>query len=409
MGMNLIRRSAAAIAALSLVLAGGGAATAKDNPSNGSAVVAKVQTYNMYFGADLTPLFSGQDPIPAATAIWNEMQASRIPERAQAVAEIIAEQAPDLVGLQEVSVWSSAPVTYTPPATFTPTGGFVTEHDALALLLADLADLGMPYQVVVKNRNFSNDPATPGAQVPPLPFISGPGPTFRLATFTDYDVILVKRSSLSRGRISLGSTASHLYADVLTVPVAGEPVAVPRGWSSADITVRGRTFTFFNTHFEAYSYPGDPLKDYFRNKQADELATVIRAWPHPVVLVGDVNVRPTMCKDVRLGQPEWPGDQNIVAYATLEAAGLTEVWPMVYPKDPCAPAGWTSGQDSLAGATSTLDHRIDDVFVSKGFSALEAVVVGDEQAERSTPHGLWPSDHASTWAKIRLDSAVRRG
>ncbi len=190
------------------------------------------------------------------------------------------------------------------------------------------------------------------------------------------------------------------------MPVSGAMVSVPRGWSSADVTVRGRTFTFMNTHFEAYGYGG--LQDQVRNPQAEELAGVIEDWDHPVVLVGDVNVRPTMCKDVRLGQPEWPADQNVIAYGTLEGAGLTEVWPMVHPKDPCGSAGWTSGQDSLDGAVSTLDHRIDDVFVSAGFSALHAEVVGDEQSDR-TPSGLWPSDHASTWAKIRLDNAVKMG
>ncbi len=126
------------------------------------------------------------------------------------------------------------------------------------------------------------------------------------------------------------------------------------------------------------------------------------------MLVGDVNVRPTMCKDVRLGQPEWPADQNIVAYQTLLDAGLKEVWPLVYPRNPCGPAGWTSGQDSLSGPGSTLDHRIDDVFVTKEFKALQADVVGDEQADRSQPNGLWPSDHASTWAKIRLNAAKAR-
>ena len=135
-----------------------------------------------------------------------------------------------------------------------------------------------------------------------------------------------------------------------------------------------------------------------------ELAGVIADWDHPVVLVGDVNVRPTMCAEYRPNSPQYPGDQNIVAYQSLLDAGLTEVWPMVYPKDPCGSAGWTSGQDALDGAGSTLDHRIDDVFVSAGFSALEAEVVGDEQADR-TSSGLWPSDHASTWAKIRLDNA----
>jgi endonuclease/exonuclease/phosphatase family metal-dependent hydrolase len=404
--MKSLRRHAAAVVAAALVLGGGSPATAAPKgPSTPSSVVVGVQTYNMYFGANLTPLFTGSDPLPAATAIWAEMQASDIPARARAVAELIADDAPDLVGLQEVSTWRSAPASFTPPQTFAPTGPFVTDYDALALLLADLAELGTPYEMVVANTNFSNEPGT--GSVGPLPVITGPGPKFRLATFTDRDVILVKRSSLSRGRIEAFSPddlQSHTYQATLTVLVSGTFVSVPRGWSSADVTVRGRTFTFFNTHFEAYGYGG--LQDQIRNPQAEELAGVIESWPHPVVLVGDVNVRPTMCADSRPDSPQYPGDQNIVAYATLEGAGLTEVWPMVYPSDPCGSDGWTSGQDSLDGAMSTLDHRIDDVFVSAGFSALGADVVGDEQADR-TPGGLWPSDHASTWAKIRLDNAKK--
>jgi endonuclease/exonuclease/phosphatase family metal-dependent hydrolase len=353
----------------------------------------------MYFGADLTPLFASSDPVAAASAIWAEMQASMIPERARAVAELIAEDAPDLVGLQEVSTWRSAPAAVGGPAGFYPTGEFVTDYEALDLLLADLADLGVPYEMVVANTNFSNEAL-------PLPVVTGSG--LRLATFTDRDVIIAKTSSLSRGRMQVGDVASHNFQDGLVVSVAGKELDVPRGWSSANISVRGRTFTFMNTHFEAYSFPGDPLKDYFRNLQAEELASEIEDWPHPVVLVGDVNVRPTMCADERLGMPEWPADQNIVAYQTLVDAGLTEVWPMVYPADPCGSDGWTSGQDALSGLPSTLDHRIDDVFVSDGFSALEAEVVGDEESDR-TPSGLWPSDHASTWAKIRLDNVVRVG
>lgn len=401
--MGSMRRLAASVAAVALVVAGGMSATAAPRgpgPSTPSSVVVEVQTYNMYFGANLTPLFTpGANPIVAATAIWNEMQASKIPERAHAVAELIAEEAPDLVGLQEVSTWRSAPAALG-GAGFYPTGAFETDYEALDLLLADLAALGTPYEMVVANTNFSNAPG-PGS-VGPLPIIAGPGPEFRLVTFTDRDVILAKKSSLSRGRMQVGDVQSQNFQAELVVNVVGNPVAVPRGWSSADIAVRGRTFTFMNTHFEAYGAP--PLSDQIRNPQAEELAGVIDTWPYPVVLVGDVNVRPTMCAEYRPGSPQYPGDQNIIAYQTLLNAGLTEVWPMVYPKSPCGSAGWTSGQDALDGPGSTLDHRIDDVFVSAGFSALKAEVVGDEQVDR-TPSGLWPSDHASTWAKIRLDNA----
>lgn len=390
-----LRRVSAVVAAAALVVAGGASASAAPKaPDTPSSVVVEVQTYNMYFGANLTPLFvPGVDVVTAATEVWDEMQASNIPERARAVAQLIAEDAPDLVGLQEVSTWRSAPAAVGGPAGFYPTGPFVTDYEVLDLLLADLAGLGTPYEVVEANTNFSNVTF-------PLPYIAGAGPTFRLATFTDRDVIIAKKSSLSRGRMQVGATAAHNFIAKLPISVAGNAIEVPRGWSEADITVRGRTFTFMNTHFEAYGFP--PYSDQIRNPQAAELAARIASWPHPVVLVGDVNVRPTMCEDYR-GDP---ADGNVVAYQTLLDAGLTEVWPMVYPNDPCGPAGWTSGQDALDGPTSTLDHRIDDVFVSAGFSALKAEVVGDEQADR-TPSGLWPSDHASTIAKIRLDNAKR--
>lgn len=394
-----------ALAAVAVAVVGAtapAAAAAPSAPQTPSAVVVGVQTYNMYFGADLQPLFApGANPVVAASAIWAEMQASKIPERALAVARQIVAEQPDLVGLQEVSVWRSAPASFT-GTTFVPIGPFATDYDALALLQSDLAALGTPYSFVTANTNFSNDPWVPTATAPPLPIMTATG--FRLATFTDRDVILVRSSSLTRGRIGLGATQNHIYAAKLQVGVAGQPVAVPRGWSAVDVTVRGRTFRFANTHFEAYG--STPLKDDVRNPQAVELAAALQASPYPVVLVGDLNVRPTMCKDVRLGQPEWPADQNIVAYGTLEAAGLTEVWPLVYPASPCGSAGWTSGQSTLNNAASTLDHRIDLVFVSARFTALEAMVVGDEQADR-TPSGLWPSDHASTWATIRLDNANR--
>lgn len=389
-------RWSAVAAVAALMVAGGGPAAAKPAaPDTPSAVVVEVQTYNMYFGANLTPLFAPDvDVVEAASAIWAEMQASDIPARAKAVAELIADESPDLVGLQEVSTWKSAPAALG-EAGIIRTGPFETDYEALDLLLGHLADLGTPYEMVVANTNFSNVTF-------PLPVVVGPGPQFRLATFTDRDVILVKQKSLKRGQLQVGDVSSYNFAAELSVTVAGEPVSVPRGWSEADVTVRGRTFTFANTHLEAYGFP--PLSDQIRNPQAVELGAAVAASTHPVVLVGDVNVRPTMCADYRPGSPQEAGDKNTVAYRTLLAAGLTEVWPMVYPKDPCGPEGWTSGQDSLDGPISTLDHRIDDVFLSDDFSALQARVVGDEQVDR-TPGGLWPSDHASTWAKIRLDSA----
>ena len=58
------------------------------------------------------------------------MAASDIPARAQAVARQIVAKQPDLVGLQEVSTWASAPATLAARPSL-PTGPFVTDYDAL--------------------------------------------------------------------------------------------------------------------------------------------------------------------------------------------------------------------------------------------------------------------------------------
>ena len=158
---------------------------------------------------------------------------------------------------------------------------------------------------------------------------------------------------------------------------------MPRGWSSVDITVKGVPFTFVNTHLEAFG--GDTV----RNLQATELAAVVEAAEHPVVLVGDINSRPPGCSG------------NTVAFQTLLNAGLVEVWPVVYPRDPCG--GYTSGQDDdLLNAASTLDHRIDVVMVDPDtFTAIRTEVIGDEQRDRTHPDNLWPSDHAGSVATLK--------
>ena len=71
--MGSMRRLAASLAAVALVVSGAVSATAAPKgpgPSTPSSVVVEVQTYNMYFGANLTPLFTPDaNIVEAATAI----------------------------------------------------------------------------------------------------------------------------------------------------------------------------------------------------------------------------------------------------------------------------------------------------------------------------------------------------
>ncbi|MGE5290888.1 MAG: endonuclease/exonuclease/phosphatase family protein [Micromonosporaceae bacterium] len=356
-----------------------------------SAVVVNAETYNLDLGADLTPLFGAQD-IPSLTAaaaqVYADVQASLPAERMRAIAAIIARQRPDAVGLQEVATWALAPYVMDGPYPRV-TGPYQTTYDFLALLLGDLARLKTPYVAVSTNTNFDS------GVIP----VAIPISATMAARYTDRNVILVSKAMLRHTSVTNPEQAN--YQAKFSVNLLGLTVPVNRGWASIDVTEHRQTFRFFDTHLEAYGLP--PLKDQIRNPQAAELASLATASPYPVMLVGDINARPAMCATWR--QPPDPQDANTVAYATLNAAGLSEVWPLVHPKAPCSPSSWTSGQDSLTGQVSTLSHRIDDIFLSASFTALQTAVVGDTAAERSRPHGLWPSDHASTVARVRLKAA----
>jgi endonuclease/exonuclease/phosphatase family metal-dependent hydrolase len=392
-----MRRRVAAAATAALV-AGIGTApgVASGSPVPAPAVTADVGVYNLYLGANLRPLFgatSVPDLIERAAAIYADMERTDFPQRAEAIAELIAEERPDVLGLNEVALWETAPWTFvqTPTGPLpVVTGPYTTTFEFEQILLDALAAAGEPYTVVAKNTNFTS------AAIP----IAIPISPTQAGRFTDHDLILVRTAALEHMSVSNARSFNFSADASFSVNLLGLDVVVERGWSTVDITQRGRTFRFANTHLEAFG--NTPLQDEWRNLQAAELAADLEASPYPVVLVGDINSRPTLCRDVR--QPPQLADQNVVAYGVLEDTGLREVWPLVHRREPCGPAGWTSGQDDSLLAPSTLDHRIDVVFLSDEFTALQAETLGEEPGDRTEPSGFWPSDHAGSVAKIRLDA-----
>jgi endonuclease/exonuclease/phosphatase family metal-dependent hydrolase len=395
--MKWLRERRVAVTCLAAVAVVGLApSVASAAPRPVSAVTMDVGVYNVYLGADLTPLFGATslpDLAARAGAIYSEMVRTDFPQRAEAIAELVAKDRPDVLGLNEVARWETAPMTLVPtPGGPLPvvTGPYTTTYDFEQILLDALAAEGEPYTVVAGNTNFTS------ASIPiPVPI----SPTLA-ARFTDHDLILVRTDALKHISVSNARSMNFSASASFSVTLLGLPIVVERGWSTVDLTQRGRTFRFVNTHLEAFG--STPLRDEWRNRQAAELVADLATSPYPVVVVGDINARPTLCQDFR--QPPQFQDQNVVAYGVLEAAGLQEVWPLVFEKNPCGPAGWTSGQDDSLLAPTTLDHRIDVVFVSEEFTALQAETIGEEPDDRTDPSGFWPSDHAGSLAKIRLDA-----
>lgn len=325
-----------------------------DPPPNATRHLA-VATYNLYLGADLTPLFSApteEEMVRRAGAVYAQMEKTDFPSRAEAIADVLAERPPDVAGLQEVALWKTGPIG----------GELTTTYDFLQLLLDALAEHGLAYRPVATNTNFSGQ----------LPISQTTA-----ASFTDRDVIIA-RADLPASRLKVGGAQSHEYAAklVITTPT-GHVFIVPRGWSAVDVTVRGTSVRVANTHLEAFNAQ-------VRGAQASELRAALAASPYPVALAGDLNSLP---------------EDGTGPYGLFTSTGYVDAWVDVHGPE----GGFTAGQSAaLDNSPSRLDHRVDYVmYQPERIDAVAAAVVGEEADDR-TPAGLWPSDHAGVVATLRL-------
>lgn len=324
----------------------GGSAAPKATQPPQPAVT--VMTRNLYFGADLTPLFraTGSTLGPAATAAYQQMLHSDVPARLDRVASEISSTRPDLVALQEAVVWSVLAPGHR---------SAVVKYDFVKLLLSDLSRMGDSYKVAVASNGFT------GAL---------PVPDVGLVSLQDRDVILVRSGDAA---VSVSDPRSGHYEHFLTVHVVGVGVKVVRGWASVDVRASGRGFRVVATHLEAYSNPT-------RDAQATELIHLVSSSTQPTLVLGDVN-----------SAASGPGD---TAYVMMRHAGFGDAWASVHPNEP----GYSCCR-SADLRTGSLDQRIDMIFTRGAFTATKASLVGTTSSSR-TASGLWPSDHAGVVATL---------
>jgi endonuclease/exonuclease/phosphatase family metal-dependent hydrolase len=312
---------------------------------------ARLATYNLYLGADLSRLFDARDPDELAarsTEVRAQLEATRFAERAGAVAALLARERPDVVGLQEVSRWTCAPLREDGSA-----GDERVVVDFLPELLGALQRVGCRYEPFAVNTNFS------GALPVGDEWVAVQGA----------NVTLVRADSgvrVGAERVG-GFAAGHRVGTGLD----GVAFPVARSWGLLELGMSGRPLWFVNTHTEAYD-------GRTRDAQRDELLHIVGDPGLPVVVAGDLNATPE-----QVGMP--PGYADAWSVAGGDPAG-----------------GFTCGQAAgLANPRSALSERIDYLFV-RGASVSACRVVGDRPEDRSHPHGLWPSDHACVVADVVL-------
>jgi hypothetical protein len=339
----------------------------------------RVMTYNVYLGTNLDPVIGATnqaDFLTAAFLAYAELQQTNFPERAGKIADQIAAVQPDILGLDEVALWSvSAP--------FNPETGegapFVTQYDFIKLVLNALKARHLNY--VVASADTASDVSAPV----PTAFDDQGNPTaFALVRFQDRDAILVRAGT----RIRDPRHAKFATFIPLTL-LDGTQSGLYRGWCSIEATVDGRTFRFVNSHLEAES-PDVNLA------QANELVLLLQNERDPVIWVGDFN------SDANTGAP---------SYALITGAGFRDLWPLANPRDP----GLTNGPADGVGALDAngvlvpykrlvFNARIDLVLLRDRFGRphqVDAAIFGNKQSDR-TASGLFPSDHAAVGMVFEL-------
>jgi endonuclease/exonuclease/phosphatase family metal-dependent hydrolase len=361
--------------------------------SSPSDVQLKVMTRNLYLGADLTPAIQATTSngfIDANGQIVRDVDTNDFPTRAKGLAQEILRKYPDLVGLQEVSLWRYGPLNDGAP--FTCNGGpddhppfgcnftaSTVRYDYLKDLLQQLNKRKTNYRVLVSQKEFDFEAPTDYNGIPgdgDAPGANDDGEENDRLTMRD--VILV--------RVHAGLKINHVdrgHFETLYEPrIAGlVTVHVLRGWTSTNVNLYGHHFRLVNTHLEAF---GDPT---IRRDQAREL--VKPGGPAtgkvPVILIGDLNSD----DDTVQG-----GDR--LAYQVLTNHGFHE-------RSTDDPLGCCLNSDIITrgggGSVSDFDHQVDHVLTN---DPAKVSLVNSSVTGRYPVNGFWDSDHAGLFSRLLL-------
>jgi len=317
-----------------------------------------VMTQNLYLGSSLQPAITAPDApafIAAVAQIYGTVLFTNFPARAEAIADQIAADRPDIIGLQEVSRWTTIG-TAAPP-------GF----DFLAILQQALVDRGLSYAVAAVSNNANIGPiplAYPLCEVPTLGAC--------LVSLEDRDVILVNDDNPDLSVFNPQS-GNYVAQNVLSTPVG--PLSFNRGWASVDGLFEGKKFRFVNTHLETQDSPA------VQEAQGQELLAGPAKTGGAVIAVGDFNSA--------------ADGSTTATYANMTKSYFDDAW-----NDPNDP-GYTCCQSStLTNFPSALGSAIDFVFTHAPVTAVSADVIGETPFQGSPP--LWASDHAGVVATVRI-------
>ncbi|SFT05252.1 endonuclease/exonuclease/phosphatase family protein [Marininema halotolerans] len=309
----------------------------------------KVITWNVYEGAALLPLITrNQNAVRQRTVrVFRQFLATDFNARATSMSKIFQRLQPDIIGLQEMSIWTLTP----PPGSRAPS----VTYNFLTILQEKLRAAGLNYRVVARNNNYSD--TLPGAT----------GYTYGLS---DFDVILA-RSDFS-GTFSSIQQRNFNVND--TYIVGGRPFSLVLGWSSVNVTFAGGTFRIVNTHLP-------PIDPRIRTANTTELLRGPLNTSLPTLLMGFFNLN---------------ANNNTLNYRRFINAGFTDAWTA----NRRIPGNDCCRDTDLLNVSPRLTRR-DALFLYRnGFTSNRIFRLGVSQRSR-TPGALWPSRYAGLYATFQ--------
>jgi endonuclease/exonuclease/phosphatase family metal-dependent hydrolase len=323
-------------------------------PAGNQDLRVKVMTRNMDPGVDPMAAAMTSDPTVLQTAF------SIMPERARRIAVEIALTKPDLVALQEATIWKIKSFEDT------------TVLDQLDMLLQYLQAYGQHYKKAVVHTLTDVQLEQIG--------------------YTDQDAILV-RSDFPPDKLKISRPETHVYDMLMSfaVPFQEEPLTVLRGWESVNVEFRGSRFKFVTTHLE--SPIPDPeyidVTQYIQETQAAQLMEELEDAKLPIILAGDFNSDAEQTNN-------YPSD-NTDSFQIIEGYGFTDAWKGLRPNNP----GFTWSLYPVEGIDFAPFERIDLVF-SNGPRAVSIIRTG-----LMPQNGFFASDHAGVVAVFDLSNHQR--
>jgi len=329
-----------------------------------------VMTQNLYLGSSLNPALEAATPeefVEAVARIYATVQYTNFPQRAEAIADEVEENEPDLIGLQEVSKWTTGGLN--PPA----------GYDFLAILENDLQARGLHYTAASIAHN---------AKIGPAPLVSETCPVVA-EQFTcsvqleDRDVILVNDDTPG---LTWSNPQSGRYATQQSIESPVGPLSFDRGWASIDARLKHQPFRFVDTHLETEE---SPLVQ--QTQAAEFLAGPGKGGT--IVVTGDFNSA--------------SNGSTTTSYAQLTAPGkFRDSWneKLLGPGNSCCQESETPplAPGALNNPVSTLRTRID-LILSRGAARSDgddAHLIGDSPFQATPP--FWPSDHAGVVSELSL-------